>query len=117
MIVRKADIVYVVGDVNRPSGLLMDAGGVTVLQAVALAGGTTRTAKLNGAKLLHKDASGGMVERHIELKKILQAKLPDIQLEPNDILIIPSSTGKILVGRSLEAAMQAATMLSVAAVP
>ena len=117
VIVRKADIVYVVGDVNRPSGLLMDAGGVTVLQAVALAGGTGRTAKLNGAKLLHKDASGGMIEKHIELKKILQAKLPDIQLEPNDILIIPSSTGKILVGRSLEAAMQAATMLSVAAVP
>ena len=27
VIVRKADIVYVVGDVNRPSGLLMDAGG------------------------------------------------------------------------------------------
>jgi polysaccharide export outer membrane protein len=48
VIVRKADIVYVVGDVGRPSGLLMDASGLTVLQAVALAGGTSRTAKLSG---------------------------------------------------------------------
>jgi polysaccharide export outer membrane protein len=117
VIVRKADIVYVVGDVSRPSGLLMDAGGVTVLQAVALAGGTTRTAKLNGSKILHKDGTGGMKETKIELKKMLQAKVPDVELQPNDILIIPSSTGKILVGRGLEAAMQAATMVSVAAMP
>jgi len=41
IIVRKADIVYVVGDVARPSGFLMERGGLTVLQAVALAGGTT----------------------------------------------------------------------------
>src|SRR6516164_1783911 len=40
VIVRKADVIYVVGDVNRPSGLLMEGGGMTVLQAVALAGGT-----------------------------------------------------------------------------
>ena len=89
---------------------------MTVLQAVALAGGTGRTAKLNGAKLLHQDASGGMIEKHIELKKILQAKLPDVQLEPNDILIIPSSTGD--PGRTQSGSGDAGgTMLSVAAVP
>jgi polysaccharide biosynthesis/export protein len=115
IVVRKADIVYVVGDVGRPSGLLMDAGGVTVLQAVALAGGTTRTAKLNGARILHKNSSGTL-ETPVQLKKIMQAKAPDIQLQANDILIVPSSTGKILAGRSLEAAMQAATIISAAAV-
>ena len=61
IIVRRADIVYVVGDVLRPSGLLVDAGGLTVLQAVALAGGTSRTAKLNGAKILRKGPTGGMM--------------------------------------------------------
>ena len=114
IVVRKAEIVYVVGDVGRPSGLLMDASGLTVLQAVALAGGTTRTAKLGGVKILHK-TPGGMVETPIQLKKIMQAKAPDVSLQANDILIVPSSTGKILAGRTLEAAMQAATIVSAAA--
>jgi polysaccharide biosynthesis/export protein len=116
IVVHKADIVYVVGDVGRPSGLLMGAGGLTVLQAVALAGGTTRTAKLSGAKILHKGPAG-MTETPVHLKKILQAKAPDLPLQADDILVVPSSSGKILAGRTLEAAMQAATLVSVTAVP
>jgi polysaccharide export outer membrane protein len=114
IVVRKADIVYVVGDVGRPSGLVMDASGLTVLQAVALAGGTTRTAKLGGVRILHKTPAG-MVETEVQLKKIMQAKAPDVSLQANDILIVPSSAGKILAGRTLEAAMQAATIVSAAA--
>lgn len=116
IIVRKADIVYVVGDVGRPSGLLMDASGLTVLQAVALSGGTNRTAKLSGAKILRKSPTG-MTETPVQLKKILQAKAPDLALQANDILVVPSSAGKILAGRTLEAAMQAATIMSVTAIP
>ena len=116
IVVRRADIVYVVGDVGRPSGLLMDANGLTILQAVALSGGTTRTAKLSGVRILRKSPSG-MTETPVELKKIMQAKAPDVSLQANDILVVPSSTGKILAGRTLEAAMQAATIMSVAAIP
>lgn len=116
IVVRKADIVYVVGDVGHPSGLLMDANGLTVLQAVALAGGTTRTAKLNGTRILHKGPDG-MIETPIKLKRILNAQDPDPALQANDILIVPSSAGKILAGRTLEAAMQAATLVSVTAIP
>jgi len=116
IVVRKADIVYVVGDVGRPSGLLMDASGLTVLQAIALAGGTTRTAKLSGTRILHKSPTG-MIETPVQLKKILQAKAPDLSLQANDILVVPSSAGKILAGRTLEAAMQAATIMSVTAIP
>ncbi len=116
IIVRKADIVYVVGDVGRPSGLMMDAGGLTVLQAVALAGGTTRTARLNGTRILRKGPTG-TTETPVALKKILQAKAPDLTLQANDILVVPSSAGKVLAGRALEAAMQAATLVSVTAIP
>ena len=58
IIVRKADLVYVVGDVGRPSGFLMDSGHLTVLQAIAMAGGTTRTANLGGARIIHRGAGG-----------------------------------------------------------
>ena len=56
--VRRADVIYVVGEVSRPSGFLMDSGHLSVLQAIALAGGTTSTAKLNGARIIRKGPSG-----------------------------------------------------------
>lgn len=115
VIVRKADIVYVVGDVGRPSGFLMDNGRLTVLQAIALAGGTTKTAKLNGAKIIHR-ASSGMIETPIQLKKILQAKAPDHPLEAEDILFVPSSAGKIAMGHVVDFALSAATAVTIVAV-
>ena len=52
--VPRAPIIYVVGDVGRPSGLLVDNGQLTVLQALALAGGTNKTAKLGDARIICK---------------------------------------------------------------
>ena len=115
VIVRKADIVYVVGDVGRPSGFLMDSGNLTVLKAIALAGGTNRTAKLNGAKILRKGPNG-VSETPVPLKKILQAKAADVTMEAEDILFVPGSSSKIVATRTLEAAMQAATALSIVAI-
>jgi polysaccharide biosynthesis/export protein len=116
IIVRKADLVYVVGDVGRPSGFLMDSAHVTVLQAIALAGGTTRTANLGGARIIHR-GSGGLSETPVELKKILRAKAPDVTMQADDILFVPTSATKVLAGRAMEAAMQAATAASIVAIP
>jgi hypothetical protein len=58
-----------------------------------------------------------MIETPVSLKKILQAKAPDLSLLADDILVVPSSVGKVLAGRTLEAAMQAATLVSVTAIP
>ena len=56
--VPRAPIIYVVGDVGRPSGLLVDNGTLTVLQALALAGGTNRTAKMGGVRIIRKGSDG-----------------------------------------------------------
>jgi polysaccharide export outer membrane protein len=116
IIVHKADLVYVVGDVGRPSGFLMGRGRMTVLQAIALAGGTTRTANLGGTRII-RDGPNGSTETPVPLKKILNAKAPDVTMQADDILFIPTSTAKAITGRTLEAAMQAATAASVVAVP
>ena len=58
-----------------------------------------------------------MTETPVQLKKILQAKAADLQMQPDDILVVPSSTGKVIAGATLQAALQAATLLSVSAVP
>lgn len=108
----RAPIIYVVGDVGRPSGLLVDNGTLTVLQAVALAGGINHTAKLGGARIIHKGPTG-MIETRIQIKKMLEAKVPDVTLQADDILFIPVSGGRVLAARTFEAAMSAATMVSV----
>jgi polysaccharide export outer membrane protein len=115
IVVRKADIVYVVGDVGRPSGFAMDSGHLTVLQVIALAGGTTKTAKLSSVRLLRKGPEG-VNETPIPLKKILEAKAPDLQMQADDILFVPTSAAKAAASRSLEAVMQTASALSIIAV-
>lgn len=115
VVVHRADVVYVVGDVGKPSGFLMDNGGLTVLQAIALAGGTTRTAKLNGVRILHKGPSG-ITESPVQLKRILEAKAPDVPLQADDILFVPTSAGKVAAGHTIQAAIQAATALSIVAI-
>src|SRR5215471_15120356 len=85
--VPKAPIIYVVGDVGRPSGFLVDNGTLTVLQALALAGGTKGTAKMGGARILRKTPTG-MTETRVALKKMLEAKAPDIILQADDILFV-----------------------------
>lgn len=116
IMVRRADIVYVVGDVNRPSGFLMDNGGkLSVLQAIALAGGTTNTAKLSGARIIRKSPQG-VTEVPVSLKKILQAKTGDVALQADDILFVPGSVRKVVSGRTAEAALQMATAVSLIAI-
>jgi polysaccharide biosynthesis/export protein len=116
IVVQRAGVVYVVGDVGRPSGFLMDNDNLSVLKVIALAGGTTRTAKLGGAKLLRKTPDG-VQETTIALDKILRAKAPDVAMKADDVLFVPSSTGKMVVYRGTEAILQSAMTLSVIAVP
>ena len=110
--VPRAPIIYVVGDVGRPSGLLVDNGSLTVLQALALAGGTNRTAKMGGVRIIRKTPAG-MTETRVALKKMLEAKSPDVTLQADDILFVPVSGARVAAARTFEAAMSAATAVSI----
>ena len=115
--IQRAPIVYVVGDVGRPSGLLIDNGSLTVLQAVALAGGANRTAKLDSTRIIRKsEGPNGMTETIVPLKKMLRAKAPDVPLQANDILFIPVSGAKVVAGRTVQTALALTTAVTVYAV-
>jgi polysaccharide biosynthesis/export protein len=109
----RAPVVYVVGDVQRPSGLVVDNGTLTVLQALALAGGTNHTAKMGGVRIIHKTPSGSMTESRVPLKKILEAKVPDIPLQADDILFVPMSGARVAAGKVGDAALTAAAAVTV----
>jgi len=108
----RAPIVYIVGDVGRPSGLLLDNGTLTVLQAVALAGGTNHTAKMNGVRLLRKTPAG-MTETRIQLKKMLEAKAPDVPLQADDILFVPISGARVAAARTIDTAVTMAAAVGI----
>jgi polysaccharide biosynthesis/export protein len=112
--VPKAPIIYVVGDVGRPAGLLVDNGNLTVLQALALAGGANRTAKMSRVCIIRKGPTG-MTETRVPLKKMLEAKAPDVDLQADDILFVPLSGARVAAGRGFEAAISAATGLAIIA--
>jgi polysaccharide export outer membrane protein len=82
---------------------------------VALAGGTNRTAKMGAVRIIRKGPTG-MTETQVPLKKMLEAKAPDVTLQADDILFVPVSGGRVLAGRTFEAAMAMATAVSIYAV-
>jgi polysaccharide export outer membrane protein len=110
IVVAKAGIVYVVGEVRKPSGLVMENGSqLTVLEAIAMAEGATPAASLNKAKLVRKTPNGPR-EIPLQLKKILAAQSPDVPLQPDDIIFVPAS---VSTKRSVEAIIQTATGIAV----
>jgi polysaccharide biosynthesis/export protein len=92
--VSKAGIVYVVGDVGKPGGFIMDQDEhLTVLQALALAQGTNSTAAKSHARIIRKRPSGHE-EIPLDLGKILAAKSRDVALQDDDIVFVPASAAK-----------------------
>ena len=112
IIVSRAGIVYVVGDVSRPSGFLVEDNTLSVLKALALAGGGTRTSSLNSARIL-RQTPNGVQEIPIQLKKVLQAKAPDIAMVKGDVLFVPGSAAKAIAFRSAEAAISVTSALAI----
>jgi polysaccharide export outer membrane protein len=107
--VENAGMFYVLGEVNRPGGYNLKTAHeqVTVLEALAIAGDLTSTAKGKKALIIRRDpkAPGRRTEVPLDLREVLTARVPDKQLQANDILYVPSSRGKRAV-RALGVATQ-----------
>lgn len=110
--VKRAGLVYVVGDVGRPGGYLVDGTEtVTVLEVLALAQGVNKTAK-SDAKLIRSTQSG-RTESELSLKKILSNQVPDPKLQDGDILFVPVSGGKQFSEKGVSAILQMVVGLAI----
>jgi polysaccharide export outer membrane protein len=112
VLVSKAGIVYVVGAVHLPSGIVMDKPQITVLQALAMAQGVAPNAALNSTTLIRR-TDDGPKQIPVPLKKILAASSPDFALQADDILFVPTSAAKVIGKRTLETALQVATGVAI----
>jgi polysaccharide export outer membrane protein len=101
VIVPKAEVVYILGDVNRPGGIAMvtNDSKLSVVQAISLAGGTPPTAVPSHTRLLRKQVDGSRVEIPLQLSAMQKGKTPDMQLQADDIVYVPFSyTRNMAVG-------------------
>lgn len=79
--------VYVGGEVNEP-GMFELAGELSALRAVLEAGGFRHTAKRSSVILLRK-GDGGPEIRRLNFDDVLAKRVPDIQLQPFDVVFVP----------------------------
>ena len=64
---------------------------LTLMQAVALAGGTLSSAVPSHAKLIRRLPDSGYQQIPVNFSAIQKGKAPDLQLNPDDVVYIPYS--------------------------
>jgi polysaccharide export outer membrane protein len=95
--------VFVIGNVKKPGAFsITDTGAMTVLKAVALCEGLAPYSAKVAYIQRTDDKSSAKAEVLVELKKIMDRKAPDVELQPKDILYIPDNTGRRLTASVLE---------------
>jgi polysaccharide export outer membrane protein len=102
VIVKRAGIVYVLGAVNRPGGYAMqEQGELNVAQAISLAQGLSLQAKVGALRVVQKQADGKMHEIPVSYKKIMDGKEVPMNLEAGDIVYVPVSKTKTVLGSTM----------------
>lgn len=81
--------IFVFGEVQKP-GTFVFEDGMTVIQAVTLAGGFTKGASQNGTSVTRL-VDGQEVKMKVPVQDIALGKAPNVPLLPGDIVFVPES--------------------------
>jgi polysaccharide export outer membrane protein len=113
--VPQAEMVFVLGDVGRSgSYLLADRQTMSVVEAVSMAEGLTRTADSRNCRILRVvTEQAARREIPVDIKAILAGKAEDVPLRAGDILFVPGSVSKTIGLRTAEGIIQVATGLAI----
>lgn len=107
--VARSGVIYLVGELARPGGYQVEHNNrLTLLEALALAGGFTRTAKASEARLIRRSPTG-REELRVDLQKVLYGGGPDMLLTDGDIVFVPTSLRKEYTQQVISAAIGTAT--------
>lgn len=94
--VKKAAPVYVVGEVVKPGEFAMPEGGLPMMQAIAMASGTTREAKKKEIKVYRRKQGTSQPEVIVvNYEAIKKGEQKDLMLEPFDIVEVGKSKKNI----------------------
>lgn len=109
VIVPRAGIVYVLGAVGRPGGYIMQEDGrLNVIQALALADGTTYAASIGSIRIVRKKPDGTYDDIPIKFRDMTDGKAPPLILEAEDIVYVPVSRAKAVMTQGITASTSSA---------
>ena len=92
VIVPRAGIVYVLGQVTRPGGFLMQEDGkLDMAQALSMAMGTTLLASTKHVMIIRRKPDGTYVQFEVSYKDMVHGKIAPPQLQAQDIVYVPNS--------------------------
>lgn len=114
--VSSAQVVYVVGAVNKPGGfvLLDQSSGMSALQALSMAEGFNSIASTHHSIIIRRNTDGpNRLTIPVDLGELLTGKGPDVRLEANDILYVPNSKAKETLKVAGDIAMAAVNGIAV----
>lgn len=115
--VGQCGIIYVLGDVERPGGFLLDRrSSLSVIQALALAEGTKSSASLTKARLI-RTTGDQRQEIPLNLRMILQSKSSDVVLQGGDIIFVPGSLTRGMGRRTIDTILATASGVAIYARP
>ena len=82
-------IIYVTGEVNKPGAYSLVNGQMSIIQAIALAGGLTEFANKKDIQVLRKTATG-MEKLRFNYKEVLndETQREPLQLRPGDTILV-----------------------------
>jgi polysaccharide export outer membrane protein len=113
----EADQVYVVGNVFMPLTIPLKEP-ITLTRAIAMAGGTKQDTKKDKIRVVRQEA-GSSVKKEliVDLTAIEKRSAEDITLLPNDIVDVPTSTGRSILRSIIGGGTQSLTQLPIRVVP
>lgn len=112
-----ADQVYVVGNVVMPLTIPLKEP-ITLSRAIAMAGGTRQDTKKDKIRIVRQEPGAtAKKELIVDLSAIEKRQAEDIALLPNDIVDVPTSTGRSLLRSLIGGGTQSLTQLPVRVVP
>jgi polysaccharide biosynthesis/export protein len=79
---------YVVGEVNHPGAVTLQGGQLTVLQAIALAGGLKDFANSKNIRILRKSSIVGVQTINFNYKDAIRGSQA-VYLRPGDTVVVP----------------------------
>jgi polysaccharide export outer membrane protein len=115
--IAEADQIYVVGNVLRPTPIALKEP-VTVSRAIAIAGGTQPDTRKEKVRIIRQTpGSTDKTEIFVDLRAIDKHQAEDLTLQANDIVDVPTNSGKRLLKTFIGAVVPSVGQLPVRVIP
>ena len=86
--------IYVLGEVKKAGPIQVDKEYMTILEAVASAGGLTDNAVRDNIIIVSRDANGNMNLRRVDLTNFDRLRASNIVIKPNDVVYVQPNSAK-----------------------